>query len=135
MSGIAAWLDNWARAIRERDFAGARPLFAEDVMAFGSLSSAMTDRDTLEHDQWRPIWSRTRGFRFDDWAVISDQEGEAVVACTWSSEGDGGAGKWYPRQGRATLVLRQQGDGYVCIHSHFSMMPGTEPLQGREALR
>src|SRR6185437_2778725 len=52
MSGIAAWLDNWARAIRERDFAGARPLFAEDVMAFGSLSSAMTDRDTLEHDQW-----------------------------------------------------------------------------------
>jgi ketosteroid isomerase-like protein len=129
MNSIAEWLDAWGAMIRARDIDAARRLFAEDVIAFRSLSEAMIGRDELERNQWEPIWNRTRGFRFEDHTVVFDNSREAVVAATWSSEGEGEAGRLYPRRGRATLAFRRENGDLVCIHSHFSMNPGSSALE------
>ena len=46
------------------DFAGARPLFAEDLIAFGTFSDFITGREAVEAAQWRNVWPFIRDFRW-----------------------------------------------------------------------
>lgn len=124
MTDVETWLADWAAAIRARDFERARTMFAEGVVAFGSLTGAMEGREALEREQWRPIWTATRGFAFDPPTAMLDDGRYVIVACTWSSEGQKRDGGWYHRSGRATLVLHRVDGVLRCVHSHFSMMPG-----------
>lgn len=126
---VLAWLERWTQAIRDRDFETGRQMFAPDVVAFGSLAGMMRGIDTLVEEQWRRIWTETRHFSFEDPVLLSAVGEMAVAAAAWSSEGrlpDG----WYDRRGRATLVLERRSGELVCIHSHFSMLPGTLALAG-----
>lgn len=79
--------------------------------------------------QWTPIWTSTRGFRFDvdGLRVLTADDGSLHVAiATWSSRGVRGDGSSFDRTGRATIVLRSATaapHGLAAQHSHFSEAP------------
>ena len=124
------WLRQWENAINAADFAAARLLFAPDVKSFGTLAGAMTGLQELEALQWRKVWPLIKDFRFDRPIVLLEGKAahSAVILSLWHSKGKAGAGGWYDRKGRATLVLRLENGLLRCCHSHLSMDPGLPPL-------
>lgn len=126
-SKVLQWLRDWEVLINSQDFANARPLFAEDVVSFGTFSEILTGLSDLEARQWRVIWPTIAGFTFDDPKIVTSGD-TAVVISLWHSEGKTKDGGWYARRGRCTLVLTQQDERLICIHSHLSMEPGIPPL-------
>jgi hypothetical protein len=125
------WLKTWERLINETDYQSARELFARDVISFGTLTGEMSGLDELEYGQWRKMWPTIRNFRFCDPIVILPKRNLSlwIVICRWNSEGKIAVGGWYDRQGRSTLALEGKDNRLLCIHSHFSMEPGTPASQ------
>ncbi len=122
---IRRWLDDFAAAVRARDFSAGRALFADNVCAFGTRATRITGLDDLEADQWRPIWNSTRGYHFDyDDASIEVSGDIAWVAIRWHSQGKDSRGDWYDRFGRATYILRKIQGRWVATHTHHSLNPG-----------
>ena len=118
---VQDWLSLWESQINAQDYVAARALFAEDVCAFGSLSGLMQGRDALEVLQWRRIWGTIRDFRFEQQTGVTRTLGAGwLVLLRWSSQGRDGGG-WYPRRGRATIILEARVGGLACIHSHNIM--------------
>ena len=120
-AGIAAateWLDAFATAVAEEDYAGGEALFSPTVTAYGTRTPFMTSLGQLEADQWKPVWSTTRGFRFVALDSVSDLGDGFAVAARWESFSRGSGQR---RTGRCSLVLR--GSPLRCSHSHFSMTP------------
>ncbi len=126
-SKVLQWLRDWEVLINGQDFAKARPLFAKDVVSFGTFSEILTGLADLEARQWRVIWPTIAGFTFDDPKIVTSGD-TTIVISLWHSKGKTKDGSWYDRRGRCTLVLRQDGEKLVCIHSHLSMEPGIPPL-------
>jgi len=126
-SKVLQWLRDWEVLINGQDFAKARTLFAEDVVSFGTFSEILTGLADLEARQWRVIWPTIAGFTFDDPKIVISGD-TAIVISLWHSQGKTKDGGWYDRRGRCTLVLRQDGEKLLCIHSHLSMEPGIPPL-------
>ena len=124
------WLKEWERLINEVDFKGARPLFAESVVSFGTFAEVLYGLDQLETLQWHKIWPIITDFKFEEPKILffEDDPGTATLVVLWHSKGKTKKGGWYRRKGRATLVLKGGKDGLRCIHSHLSMEPGTLPL-------
>jgi hypothetical protein len=56
---IRWWFHCLAQHMQAVDYIGARPLFAENVIAFGSFASFLTGREALEREQWRKVWGTT----------------------------------------------------------------------------
>ncbi|MES2461503.1 MAG: nuclear transport factor 2 family protein, partial [Armatimonadota bacterium] len=133
---VLRWLEKFALAVRSRDYAAGQELFADNVFSFGTFSTQLDDLDTLVKNQWKPTWSVTRDFHFHTDAMRCEiVEDIAWVAVPWQSQGQGPEGKWYDRQGRATLILRWYGEGCKAVHSHFSLQPEpsvylVEPVTG-----
>ena len=126
------WLKTWEGLINACDYQNARLLFAPDVIGFGTVAGATHGIDQLEAMQWRKIWPTIRNFRFDAPLINIACHGNpelAVIATTWRSDGRTGDEGWYKRRGRTTLLLRDSGNTFACIHSHFSMEPGTPALE------
>ena len=111
------WLRSFERAVAARDFDAGEALFAEDVLAYGTLSPVMHGRRSLIDQQWKPVWTATRSFHFTELDSVTKRKDGWVLAARWASESIGGA----QRQGRCTLVL--DGSPPRCVHSHFSMVP------------
>jgi hypothetical protein len=63
-AGVTAWFETLAAHVREVDFTGARPIFAPDMVAFGTFTDFMTGRDAAEQQQWRKVWPHIDGFRW-----------------------------------------------------------------------
>ncbi|WP_162914294.1 YybH family protein [Taklimakanibacter lacteus] len=124
------WLREWERLINALDFAGGRALFAEDVVSFGTFADMLHGLDELEHRQWRKIWPTIADFTFEEPTIIrfDDSPGTIGIVVLWHSKGRKKEGGWYPRKGRATLILKDGKDGLRCVHSHLSMEPGIPPL-------
>ena len=124
-----AWLEAFADRVRARDLDGGRRFFAPGATGFGTRAARVDGLDDLVEQQWRPVWTSTRGFRFDveDALVATAADGsQTTVAATWSSEGVTGDGTTFDRAGRATLVLVPDPGspvGLVAVHSHFSEDP------------
>lgn len=114
---VTNWLDDFAGAVATQDFARGSALFDPHVVAYGTRSGAMTSLDELRREQWGPIWTQTRGFRFDQVDAVLGVAGHFVVAARWESRSASGR----HRHGRCTLVLA--GSPLQCLHSHFSMTP------------
>jgi ketosteroid isomerase-like protein len=112
--------------VRAVDYARARPLFTEDVVAFGTFASVVSGRDRLEREQWRNIWPTIREFTFrlDELHCLGDTEALCVVV-PWDSTGFRPDGQPFSRPGRATLLLVRRGDRWLARHSHFSVAPAT----------
>jgi ketosteroid isomerase-like protein len=121
---IRGWLDNFSAAVRAKDYAGARRLFADEVVAFGTRATIVHDLDSLVREQWQPIWGATRGFQFDfEQARIDIDQNIAWIAVPWMSQGGNEALGWYDRLGRATYILRRKESRWIAVHSHHSLDP------------
>ncbi len=123
---IVSWLESFAAAVRAADYARGAELFDAGALGFGTVAVRAAGVDELARSQWRQTWDATEGFRFHiEGARIEVSGSTAWVASTWSSTGFDGAGTPFPREGRATLVLRRAASGWRAVHTHFSLRPGT----------
>ena len=48
LAAIRTWFDTLSVHCRAVDYEGARPIFAEDMIAFGTFTDFMTGRDLAE---------------------------------------------------------------------------------------
>ena len=119
-----AWLREFAKAVRDRDYAGARGMCRADITGFGTVTARYRGIDELDRGQWRPVWDRTEGFEFDFDATTIWADEMLVVAIEWSSVGIDSDGSRRPRRGRGTIILVGPDDELRAVHTHFSMMPG-----------
>lgn len=119
-----AFLLEMQTCVRSVDFERARPLFADDVVAFGTFAAVVLGRDRLEHEQWRNVWPAVRDFTFrlDEMHCLGTAEALCVVV-PWDSLGRLSNDETFNRPGRATLLLVPRDDRWVAAHSHFSLAP------------
>lgn len=118
------WLRALQRCVRAVDYASARPLFADEVYAFGTHATVVRGRAALVRNQWRHIWPSIRHFTFRlaEMRCLGHQAGLCVIA-PWDSLGRRPDGTTFPRPGRATLLLVPRDGRWVALHSHFSLAP------------
>ena len=125
LAGAArTWLAALQRCVRAVDYGAARPLFAPDVLAFGTYAKVVGGRDTLERGQWRVIWPTIRefAFRLEEAGCVGDEAMLGVIV-PWDSLGVKSDGTTFSRPGRATLILVMREGRWVAVHSHFSLAP------------
>jgi ketosteroid isomerase-like protein len=128
----AEWLRTFEAAVRARDFAGGREMFADDAVAFGTWARAVAGLDNIVREQWQNVWPRIRGFRFDPDARVRAAGDSAWIAASWMTEATGPDGRVFSRPGRGTFVLERRGGKWLAVHSHFSLLPSqSESAHGR----
>jgi ketosteroid isomerase-like protein len=132
MAAVTAWLREFETACRGRDFSAGRRMFAEDALAFGTWATAVSGLPSIEREQWRNVWPRIREFRFEAEPVIRASGESAWIAAEWSSEATAPDGRPFRRPGRGTFVLARRDGRWLCVHSHFSLLPSqSESAHGR----
>jgi ketosteroid isomerase-like protein len=83
-------------------------------------------RAYIRQNQWEGIWANIRDFRIEmDQIAGGGDERWAWGVTTWTSTGFDEAGRPYQRPGRATVALERRDGRWLCVHSHFSLAPGT----------
>lgn len=127
---VRRWFRTLQVCIQTVDFVGSRPLFAEDLITFGTYAAFTIGRETTEQEQWRHVWGQIDGFRWrlDDLrTVISGDRLTAVGMAVFESTGYTKDGRAFERPGRATVVLGRQivSEEWVAQHTHVSLFPGT----------
>ena len=132
---VSQWFERMGRYCAAVDYEGARSIFAEDVVAFGTNMEIETGLDALQARQWETIWPNIEGFRFDIEHARSFGKGDrAWEVATWSSTGFDDSGRPFARPGRATVVLELRDGRWLAVHTHFSLVPGTpKRTHGRRA--
>ena len=123
---VKKWFRRLSEQVQAVDFAGARPLFAEDMIAFGTFEDFVTGRDAVEDAQWRNVWPVTSGFHFridDIRAIVSPDRLTAIGIAVFQSTGYHQDGTPYARPGRTTVALsrRAVGEDWVADHTHMSL--------------
>ncbi|WP_205772507.1 hypothetical protein [Microvirga calopogonii] len=65
---IRRWFQRLQVCAQTVDFAGSRPLFADNIITFGSFTAFTIGREATEQEQWRHVWGHIDQFRwrFDD---------------------------------------------------------------------
>jgi ketosteroid isomerase-like protein len=125
IAGVKAWFETLAAHVREVDFAGARPIFAPDMIAFGTFTDFMTGRDVAEQQQWRNVWPHIDNFRWrpDIRAIVSPDRLQAVGMGIFDSTGYRQDGSAYDRPGRATVVFVRDSLAapWLAQHTHLSL--------------
>ena len=126
---IRRWFERLAERVRAVDYAGARPLFADDMIAFGTFADFVTGRDAVEREQWRNVWGAIDRFRFrldGVRAIVSADRLTAAGMAVFDSTGYGADGAPNDRPGRATVVFGRAavGGDWVARHTHFSLFQG-----------
>ena len=126
------WLRTFETAVRARDFAGGRTMFADDAVAFGTWARAVAGLDNIIREQWQNVWPRIQNFRFGPDAHVHASGDSAWIAAEWSTEATGPDGRPFNRPGRGTFVLQRRGGTWLAVHSHFSLLPSqSESAHGR----
>lgn len=129
-----ALVRDWFQALSEHvqavDFAAARPLFAADMIAFGTFTDFVTEQAAVEANQWRKVWGTIDGFtyRLDGLrAMVSPDRLFAVGMAIWDSTGYHPDGTPFDRPGRTTATFARDSIGapWVCTHTHMSLFRGT----------
>lgn len=127
------WLHQFAGYVREVDYQSARPLFHEQVLAFGTHTDVIPGLQAWIDTQWDNVWPHTTDFRFIDEQIhvlVSEDETMAVVIAPWNStgystpEGEASIGQPFDRPGRATMVFHRCKGSWLCVHSHMSLNRG-----------
>jgi ketosteroid isomerase-like protein len=125
LAGVKTWFDTLASHVRTVDFIGARPIFAPDMIAFGTFTDFMTSRDAAEQQQWRNVWQHIDEFRFrpDIRAIVSPDRLMAVGMAIFDSTGYRQDGTSYDRPGRATVAFVRDaiGQPWLAQHTHLSL--------------
>jgi ketosteroid isomerase-like protein len=124
-AGVRAWFERLAAHVQAVDFAGARPIFAADLIAFGTFTDFITSRDSAEQTQWRNVWPHIDEFRWrpDLRVIVSPDRMQAVGMGVFDSIGYREDGTSYDRPGRATVVFGRDrvGAPWVAQHTHMSL--------------
>jgi ketosteroid isomerase-like protein len=126
LAAVRRWFKTLEGHIRSVDYAAARPLFAADMVAFGTFSDFVTGRAAAEREQWRNVWGTIRNFR---WrlggvrALVSSDRLSAVGLAVWDSDGFRPDGSKFNRRGRATVAFHRAavGDPWIAVHTHMSL--------------
>ncbi len=129
-ASIADFFQRWASLVDAVDFRRARPLYTEDVIAFGSLGTMMTSRDALENEQWRAVWPTLAAYTHDLSTleiVISPDRLMAMGAVIARTTGIHKDGSHFDRPVRVTATLMREhvGAPWLATHTHVSLIPGT----------
>ncbi|CAB3866349.1 YybH family protein [Achromobacter piechaudii] len=129
-AAVRAWFKELSDHVQAVDYAAARPLFAEDFVAFGTYTNFVTGRDHAEQTQWRNVWFTIDDFvwRLDDvHCLVSPDRLFAVGMAVWDSIGYHPDGKPFERVGRATVSFARNaiGDAWVATHTHMSLFRDT----------
>src|SRR3954469_6299424 len=116
---VRRWFRHLELCVRSVDYAGARPLFAQDVITFGTFAAFTTGRDATETEQWRTVWSRIDDLR----TILSEDRRTAVGMAVFTSVGYTEDGIPYDRPGRATAVLARDAltEDWAAQHLHVSL--------------
>jgi ketosteroid isomerase-like protein len=104
---VRRWFQHLQLHVQAVDFVGARSLFAEEIVTFGTVRAFTVGREATEREQWRNVWSRIDGFRWqlDDLRVlIAGDRRTAVGMALFDSIGYAEDGTPYDRPGRSTLM-------------------------------
>jgi hypothetical protein len=130
LAAVKRWFETLAKHCRDVDYEGARAIFADDMIAFGTFTDFMIGRDLAEQKQWRNVWGTIRNFRYDldkIEVILSADRLMAVGMGVWQSEGYHPNGDRFNRPGRTTVTLarRAVGDPFVATHTHMSLFRGT----------
>ena len=130
LAGIKRWFKSLEDCVEAVDYQAAYPLFAPDMVAFGTFSDFVTGRDAAEREQWRNVWPTIRNFhwRLDGIkAIVSPDRLSAVGLAVWDSDGFGPDGARFDRRGRATVAFARPApdDPFVAVHTHMSLFRGT----------
>jgi len=123
---VRRWFQCLQLHVQTVDFVGARNLFAEDVVTFGSFNPFTVGREATEAEQWRTVWGRIDRFRWDlDGLriIISGDRCTAIGMAVFASTGYTESGTPYERPGRATVVLSRGavGEEWRAQHMHVSL--------------
>ncbi|MBL8702910.1 MAG: nuclear transport factor 2 family protein [Alphaproteobacteria bacterium] len=132
LARVKAWFQRLAQHVRKVDFAGAREIFAPDMIAFGTVKDFVDGQPGAEAAQWKSVWPFIDDFRWriDELrAIVSADRLTAVGMAVFDSTGYHQDGRAYDRPGRATIVLsrRRVGEDWVADHTHLSLFSGTPP--------
>lgn len=136
---LADFFERWGTLVGNVDFKRARGLYADDVIAFGSLGKMMTSRDTLEAEQWRAVWPTLADYKHDLSTlevIVSPDRLMAVGAVMARSVGIHEDGSHFDRPVRVTASLIREAIGapWFITHTHVSLVPGTPaPSHGSRA--
>jgi ketosteroid isomerase-like protein len=123
-SDIKNWFRALERCVRTVDYASARPLFAPDVVAFGTRAEVVSGLDYLQENQWSGVWPFIKDFTFDLSQLRLGWSGEGGWAvATWTSTGFRPDGTPFQRPGRATVAFGRRDGHLVALHTHFSLYP------------
>jgi ketosteroid isomerase-like protein len=124
-AAVREWFERLAAHVQAVDFAGARPIFAPDMVAFGTFTDFMTGRDLAEQMQWRNVWPHIDEFcwRPDLRVIVSPDRLQAVGMGVFDSTGYQEDGASYDRPGRATVVFGRAStdEPWVAQHTHMSL--------------
>ncbi len=123
---VRRWFQRLQLHVQTVDFAGARPLFSEDLITFGSFNPFTLGREATEEEQWRTVWGRIDRFRWrlnDLRTIISGGRCMAVGMAVFDSTGYSEDGIPYERPGRATVVLGRSAitEDWTAKHMHVSL--------------
>jgi ketosteroid isomerase-like protein len=125
LTRVKTWFERLSEHVRAVDYEGARRLFADDMIAFGTFTDFMTGRDAAERAQWRNVWPHIDHFRWrpDIRVLVSPDRLQAVGMAVFDSTGYREDGSEYDRPGRATVVFeRAAADApFVARHTHMSL--------------
>jgi len=123
------WYRTWGAHVAAVDFESARPLFANDVVSFGTHATFFVSGiDALYEGQWSRVWPKITDFVFLVDELVGAVHGDtAWAAVPWASTGYAEDGKAFDRPGRATVTLRRDGNKWLGTHTHFSLRPGVPP--------
>ena len=130
---VTAWLRDFAACVRAGDFDRGRILCSQNIVSFGTVAHIAVGLEQLINQQWSRVWNVTRDFEFDyEHMHIDASDDLAWVAAPWTSRGFAEDGSSYLREGRATIVLRRERDGWRGIHTHFSTRPRVLKIAGSD---
>lgn len=130
LEAMRAWFRRLAECVQAVDFEAAHPLFAEDMIAFGTFTDFMIGRDRAEGEQWRNVWPTIRRFRWrldDVHGIVSADRLTGIGMAVFDSDGFLPDGERFDRRGRATVTFaRASVDApWVATHTHMSLFRGT----------
>jgi ketosteroid isomerase-like protein len=130
VKAVHAWLAALTKYCQAIDYEGARAIFADDLIAFGTFTDFMHGQRLTEDKQWRNVWGTIRNFtlKLDTAeAIVSGDRLTAIGMAVWTSDGFHPNGDRFDRNGRCTVGLGRKavGDPFLATHTHLSLNRGT----------
>ena len=123
---IRSWFGKWEVFVVACDYKGARDLFENEVVSFGTWMDVVQGLDELEFKQWKNIWPTINNFKFLTetlFVQISPDRLFANSVLTWDSLGFDKKDVSFIRTGRASVVMKRINinDDWKGIHTHYSL--------------